>query len=235
MNAASAFAALARRGVGRCRTATMAVFALCAGALPGAAQEPQTAQTAPAAQSPRLQVAPAQEMDQIWTRELWDRLRAEARRFRETHAPFAFARRYRISSELATTIHDAARAEGIDPELAFRLVRVESNFNPRARSPVGALGLTQLMPYTARMVDRSMITRERILEPEANLRVGFRYLRGLIGHYRGDVGLALVAYNRGEGAVDRDLRRGRDPENGYGRMVLGRGLDRYRGSGLVAR
>jgi soluble lytic murein transglycosylase-like protein len=232
MNAANAFAALVRRYAGRRRTAAMALVALCASALPGVGQEAQaTANTG----SGRLEPVPAQEMDQIWGRELWERLRAEARRFRETHAPFVFARQYRISRELATAIHDAARAEGIDPDLAFRLVRVESNFNPRARSSAGALGLTQLMPYTARAVDRSMNTRERVLDPEANLRVGFRYLRGLIGHYRGDVALALVAYNRGDGAVDRDLRRGRDPHNGYAGAVLGRGLNRYQGTGLVSR
>jgi soluble lytic murein transglycosylase-like protein len=168
-------------------------------------------------------------------RAFWERLRAEARRFREMNGgPFAFALRYRIPTDLAHDIHQAAADEGIDPELAFRLVKVESGFNPRARSRVGALGLTQLMPGTARWLDRRMTTAERIMEPEANLRVGFRYLRGLIGKY-GDLELALLAYNRGDGAVDRDLRRGRNPENGYTRMVLGRGLERYRGTGLAER
>jgi soluble lytic murein transglycosylase-like protein len=232
MNAANAFAAPALLAAGLRRTAAMALLVLCAAAQPLVAQEPDSSDRSGGRLLPQ---PPTENVDQLWGRELWDRLRGEARRFRESHAPFAFARRYRISTELARTIHDAAQAEGIDPELAFRLVRVESNFNPRARSRVGALGLTQLMPYTARMVDRSMNTRERVLDPEANLRVGFRFLRGLIRSYDGDVRLALVAYNRGPGAVNRDLRRGRDPENGYGRMVLGRGVERYRGTGLVSR
>ena len=80
-----------------------------------------------------------------------------------------------------------------------------------------------------------MTSPERIMHPERNLRVGFRYLRGLIRKYRGDLRLALLAYNRGDGAVDRDLRRGRDPENGYTRRVLGTGVERYRGSGLAER
>jgi soluble lytic murein transglycosylase-like protein len=211
-----------------------ALLALLGWGLPAAAQRGDPAVAPPPVR--RTIAAPqAPAPTPAWGQDLWERLRSEARRFRDAQAPFQFARRYRISSELATTIHDAARAEGIDPELAFRLVRVESNFNPRARSYAGALGLTQLMPYTARMVDRSMNTRERVLEPERNLRVGFRYLRGLIRHYRGDVRLALVAYNRGEGAVDRDLRRGRDPENGYARRVMGGGADRYRGDGLASR
>lgn len=172
--------------------------------------------------------------ERTFSREFWSWLRDEARRFRELNGgPFAFAMRYRIDGDLAREIHQAAQEEGIDPELAFRLVRVESAFNPRARSRVGALGLTQLMPSTARIFDRSL-THEGILAPGTNLRVGFRYLRGLINKYDGDVQLALLAYNRGDGAVDRDLRRGRNPENGYSRQVLGVGFDRYSGSGVVS-
>jgi len=163
----------------------------------------------------------------------WAWVLEEARRVRELNGgPLAFALRYRIPTDQARDIHDVARAEGIDPELGFRLVRVESAFNPRARSRVGALGLTQLMPSTARWLERG-ITRQAILEPRTNLRIGFRYLRSLIAKYDGDLQLALLAYNRGDGAVDRDLRRGRNPENGYSRAVLGTGLARYSGSGLI--
>lgn len=179
---------------------------------------------------------PADAEPAVGSRGFWARLREDARRFRELNGgPFAFALRYRISSQLARDIHRVASEEGIDPDLAFRLVRAESNFNPRARSHAGALGLMQLMPYTARWLDRRMTTAERIMEPEANLRAGCRYLRGLISKYDGNLRLALLAYNRGDGAVDRDLRRGRDPENGYTRRVLGVGTARYRGSGLLLR
>lgn len=148
-----------------------------------------------------------------------------------------YARRYGISTELASKIHDVALAEGIDPDLGFRLVRVESRFNARARGPMGALGLAQLMPGTARALDRSLRTEAQILEPATNLRLGFGYLRRMIERYDGDVRLALLAYNRGPNAVDRALRAGRDPENGYSRKVLGaRGSTTvYRGAGLVSR
>ena len=165
----------------------------------------------------------------------WAWVLEEARKIRELNGgPLAFATRYRIPTEQARQIHEVARAEGIDPELGFRLVRVESGFNPSARSRVGALGLTQLMPSTARWLERG-ITRGEILEPRTNLRIGFRYLRSLISKYDGDLQLALLAYNRGDGAVDRDLRRGRNPENGYSRAVLGTGLSRYSGTGLLPR
>lgn len=209
------------------RSALGALFALCAWVAPAAGQ--QHADTAHASVSPRIaDHAP-------FGRDFWTRLREEARRFREMEiGSFFYARQYSISTELAAMIHEEAHAQGLDPELAFRLVRVESRFHTRARSRAGALGLTQLMPGTARLLDRRMHNAEAILEPRANLRVGFRYLRSLIDRYDGDVRLALLAYNRGEGAVDRSLRSGRDPENGYSRKVLGTGTRNvYRGTGLV--
>src|SRR5690349_14311058 len=93
--------------------------------------------------------------------------------------------RFRIPGDLATSIFDIALAEGIDPELAFRLVKLESGFNERATSPVGALGLTQLMLPTAKFFDRSL-SKERLYEPRTNLRIGFRYLRTLITEYKGN-------------------------------------------------
>jgi len=145
-----------------------------------------------------------------------------------------YAQRYRISPELAQRIITVARAEGLDPDLGFRLVRVESTFVTRAHGPGGALGLTQLMPSTARSMDRSLRTESQILDPQTNLKLGFRYLRQMIERYDGNVRLGVLAYNRGEVAVDRALRRGRDPENGYSLKVLGtRSGNPYRGRGVL--
>jgi soluble lytic murein transglycosylase-like protein len=139
-----------------------------------------------------------------------------------------YSSRYQIGADLAGSIVDIALAEGIDPELAFRLVQRESDFNPRATSPVGAIGLTQLMPATAGYFVKG-ITRERLYEPTVNLRIGFRYLRGLIAEQRGDVKLALLVYNRGPVSVSAAIAEGRDPSNGYDRYVT-RG---YKGKGVV--
>ena len=139
-----------------------------------------------------------------------------------------YSSRYQIGADLAGSIVDIALAEGIDPELAFRLVQRESDFNPRATSPVGAIGLTQLMPATARYFVKG-ITRERLYEPTINLRIGFRYLRGLIAEQRGNVKLALLVYNRGPVSVEAALAEGRDPSNGYDRYVT-RG---YKGKGVI--
>jgi len=139
-----------------------------------------------------------------------------------------YSTHYGINAGLAAKVFDASVREGVDPELAFRLVRLESEFNPRAVSKVGALGLTQLMPSTAKLYDAS-ITRDKLFEPEVNLRVGFKYLRTLLDMYKGNVRYALLAYNRGEDAVWRDIRAGVNPGNGYDLSVL-RG---YKGKGTI--
>lgn len=141
---------------------------------------------------------------------------------------YNFSTRYRISADLAASIYDIALREGIEPELGFRLVRVESEFKERAMSPVGAVGLTQLMPATAKYFVKDA-SREALYDRDTNLRVGFRYLRALIREYKGNVKLALLVYNRGPRAVEtlRDL--GLDPSNGYDRIVT-RG---YSGKGTV--
>ncbi|MGH7458402.1 MAG: lytic transglycosylase domain-containing protein [Longimicrobiaceae bacterium] len=170
---------------------------------------------------------------------VWRRIRDEVRRIREPDVSdlslLRYTLEYTVSDELASDIVEAARAEGLDPDLGFRLVRVESRFRISARGPSGALGLTQLLPSTARSVDPTLRSEADILNPDRNLRTGFRYLRRMIERYGGDVRLGLLAYNRGPGTVERVLRGGMDPENGYSRKVLGSGVGAYTGPGLLAR
>ena len=139
-----------------------------------------------------------------------------------------YSTQYGIPAGLAAKVFDASIRAGVEPELAFRLVRLESEFNPRAVSKVGALGLTQLMPSTAKLYDAT-VTREKLFVPETNLRVGFKYLRTLLDMYKGNVRLALLAYNRGEDAVWRDIRAGVNPGNGYDLSVL----QGYKGKGRI--
>ena len=144
------------------------------------------------------------------------------------HQIYRYSSRYGIGSQLARAIHDIALEEGLEPELAFRLVRLESEFKTRATSRVGAVGLTQLMPSTARYFAKG-ISREQLYDRDTNLRIGFRYLRTLIREYDGDVQLALLVYNRGPVAVDAARADGRDPSNGYDRRIL----KGYTGRGVV--
>ena len=140
----------------------------------------------------------------------------------------SYSTQYGIDAKLAGNIVDVARAEGIDPDLAFRLVKLESDFNTRAQSPVGAIGLTQLMPSTARYYEKG-ITVQKLYDPTTNLRIGFRYLRGLVDEYDGNVKLALLVYNRGPVAVAKSRAQGDNPSNGYDRILF----KGYRGKGVV--
>lgn len=129
--------------------------------------------------------------------------------------------KYDIDEELASAIFDISKEEGIEHDVAYGLVKTESTFRQRAVSSVGARGLTQVLPSTARWMMPDEIRRaDQLFERDTNLRVGFRYLRYLLDKYEGDTRLALLAYNRGPGTVDRVLNRGGDPDNGYATKVL---------------
>lgn len=87
---------------------------------------------------------------------------------------------------------------GVDHDLFESLVQAESDFNPREVSSKGALGLTQLMPGTAKALGIS-----DPMDPEKNLLGGAKYLHQLLNQFNGDERLALAAYNAGPGAVRR--------------------------------
>ncbi|HUG41608.1 MAG TPA: lytic transglycosylase domain-containing protein [Longimicrobiales bacterium] len=128
--------------------------------------------------------------------------------------------RYGIDRTLAAEIYEAAERHEIEPDMAYGLVNTESTFRDRAVSHVGARGLTQVMPRTARWLDPSVSASE-LFNRDTNLDLGFKYLRMMIDKYGGDVENALTAYNRGPGTVDKILRRGGNPDNGYAGKVLG--------------
>lgn len=144
-----------------------------------------------------------------------------------TNRIISYSAQYEIPASLAEVVFDVSLREGLDPELAFRVVRLESGFNPRAVSRAGAIGLAQVMLATARQFDQS-ITRDKLFDPMTNATIGFRYLRQLIDNYDGDVRLALLAYNIGEPAVDKARRVGKNPLDGYNRILI----KGYRGSGV---
>ncbi|MEO6067807.1 MAG: lytic transglycosylase domain-containing protein, partial [Gemmatimonadales bacterium] len=140
-------------------------------------------------------------------------LEVERLKNRRADAVQAFSAQYRIPADLAGDVYDHAVTEGIDPALAFRLVKVESNFRPNARSRANAIGYTQLRLATARHYE-PWVTERDLRTPDVNLRIGFRFLRDLLRQYGGDENIALLAYNRGPARVNEYLDSGSDPDNG---------------------
>ncbi len=97
--------------------------------------------------------------------------------------------------ELAEKI---AKKHEIDPELVKAVIKAESNWNPDAISPKGAIGLMQLMPTTA-----SYIKVSNPLDPVENIEGGIRYLKYLLEKFNWDLSLALAAYNAGPARVEK--------------------------------
>ena len=95
-------------------------------------------------------------------------------------------------------IRQAAQHHGVSEGLVKAIMHTESGFNINARSPVGAQGLMQLMPATARRFNVS-----NAYDPQQNIFGGVKYLSWLLKRFNGDTRLAIAAYNAGEGNVDK--------------------------------
>jgi soluble lytic murein transglycosylase-like protein len=120
--------------------------------------------------------------------------------------------------ELDLIIFRAGERHGVDPRFLHAVIWQESKYKVRARSHVGAQGLMQLMPATAKRFGCDDIT-----DPTSNIEAGATYLRWLLERFHGDVSLALAGYNAGEGAVDK--YNGVPPYNetqNYVRIITGR-------------
>lgn len=118
------------------------------------------------------------------------------------------ARRYAKTSytsrlnraKYSSLIAQAALDYGVDEKLLHAVIQAESAYNPDARSPVGAVGLMQLMPGTA---ERYGVRAEDRTDPAESIKGGARYLRDLLDMFGSDVRLAVAGYNAGENAVKR--------------------------------
>jgi soluble lytic murein transglycosylase-like protein len=95
-------------------------------------------------------------------------------------------------------IDEISGRHGVDPQLTEAVIEVESSFNPNAVSPMGALGLMQLIPATGERFGVS-----NFFDPADNIRGGVQFLSFLIDKFRGNPDLVLAAYNSGENRVEQ--------------------------------
>lgn len=104
-------------------------------------------------------------------------------------------------AQIQAMIKEAAKQQGVEEALVQAVVAAESNYNPHAVSPAGAIGLMQVMPATA--ADYGVTSVDALFDARTNLRTGTRHIKRLLGKYQKDYGRVIMAYNAGEGVVDR--------------------------------
>lgn len=124
---------------------------------------------------------------------------------------------------LAAALVEESRRAGLAPSLVLAVMEVESRFDPFAVSPMGAVGLMQVLPATGRALARELGIEWRgsrtLFDPVANLRIGVAYLAKMRERF-GHLPTALAAYNSGPGAIGRRVQRGAPIPATYARRVL---------------
>lgn len=101
-----------------------------------------------------------------------------------------------VSQKIDVLIDHISEQQGVDPDLVRAVARVESNYNPRAVSSKGALGIMQLLPETAK---RFGVVN--VWDPQQNIEGGVKFLKFLSGMFPNNLPYVLAAYNAGENAV----------------------------------
>lgn len=141
---------------------------------------------------------------------------------------FLSARHTRLThseiDRLSQVIVAAAHESRLEPMLILAVIAVESGGHAFAVSPVGALGLMQILPPTGKELAEKLGVPwqgpQTLFDPYVNVRLGAAYLRELADRYDGEISTALVAYNWGPGHIDRRLRRGTPLPVRYSRLVF---------------
>ncbi|MEP1444624.1 MAG: lytic transglycosylase domain-containing protein [Paraglaciecola sp.] len=117
-------------------------------------------------------------------------------------SPQAFASYDYHVEDIQQRIIAEAKHQNIAPSLVLAIAKVESNFNPEALSLSGAKGVMQIMPRTAEQTFG--VSRERLFEPDINIKLGIKFIKKLLDRYENRVDIALSHYNGGSGVKSRD-------------------------------
>ncbi len=123
--------------------------------------------------------------------------------------------------QMARQIVGLSRQYRLDPLLVLAIIKVESQFNPRAISSVGAIGLMQVMPIVVREVKGqiNLSGRPDLYDPAKNVHIGMHYFKYLVERF-GDIKKALIAYNLGPTALDKRLSGNGFIPQGYYQKVM---------------
>lgn len=121
-----------------------------------------------------------------------------------------------LARRIAQAVQRECALSGQDPNLVLSVIAVESDFNPRAVSPVGAVGLMQVMPLWKKVLEVDDLSH-----PETSIHAGVQILLHYQQLYDNNLDLTLTAYNRGPSQVNEAIASGVSPANGYSAKVLG--------------
>jgi soluble lytic murein transglycosylase-like protein len=123
------------------------------------------------------------------------------------------------AAQLATAFSKYSDEYNLDVDLLIAIAREESEFDPKAVSTVGAMGIMQVMPFWS--ADLEWVGQpSELFDIDKNIHAGAYILRQYLDMFQGNKRMALLAYNRGPGTVINRIHNGESPDNGYATLVL---------------
>lgn len=138
-----------------------------------------------------------------------------------------YAHVYRTSPQVIAMVFTESEKYNINPTIMFELIKAESNFNPRAVSKVGAKGLCQIIPLTARELAGELnltYNEESLFNYHYNIQLGTYYLSKLLKEYNMDYHKALTAYNRGPTGLKNYIKNRGTAVSRYSQNISSRSL-----------
>lgn len=164
-------------------------------------------------------------------RKLWIILMAVVLAIAVSFGIFLVAQRVSYPLKYQDQIEQMARKYDLEPSLIFGVIHTESRMNPQAVSPVGAVGLMQIMPDTGQWIAQKLnwedFEEEQLKMPEKNLELGCWYLRYLLDRFDADINAVLAGYNAGLNRVAQWLQNEAYTTNGKLTTIPNKDAEQY--------